>query len=54
MNDGKVMAAPMLLTPKVGCIHIQFDHVPITKIHLLAAAMTRRTFLQIPPLKIPS
>ena len=28
----------------VGDIHLQLDHVPITKIHLLPAAMMRRIF----------
>jgi hypothetical protein len=33
---------------KVGCIHIQLDHMIIAKIHLLPAAMTARRLLQIP------
>ena len=36
-----------LKSSKVGCIYIRLDHVPIAKIHLLAAAMTGRRFLQI-------
>jgi len=32
---------------KAGRIHIWLNHMPITKIHLLAATMTRRRFLQI-------
>ena len=34
-------------TAKVDCIHIQLNHMPITKIHLLPTAMTGKGFLQI-------
>ena len=42
------------ISDKIRCMHIQLDYVLIAKIHLLAAAMTGRRFLQIVSTRIPS
>ena len=48
------MEAFGISTSKIGHMHIQFDHVPIAKIHLLTVATMRRTYLQFLSARISS